>query len=799
MAREPSSLSSNYNQRYFSNNQSGGGASESVSEQAVSGPNSSQQKKDGILGCHQCNIEFDSETSLRVHLEYHRDSLLTKWSAESAAEDISGFATPAAASSPAAAASLSAGAPPPSVSECGRSVPAAAVTSMQISMAQSMGIQQAAPPHLSTHHTTNILLNSTDGSAEGSPSAASLPSINADVSDFFSQLENSADSATVLTINSFTTGSDLKLNRFHPYEARGQCFGGPQQVQTGGLSQPPGGVAAVQSSYTNYNANFSDGGVYSNPNDYNLGGYAGSDLQQQHDQSGEDIWDMDANTVRRYNPVPDTVSPGPVPTTPTMYGQVQNKPGWESGASSLYPQYGTAMRGQTPQSLPPQPISPGIGGPWIGGALPVKGQTALPVESKRPKSYQCEACDKWFTSSGHLKRHFNTTLHKNAIKQKGDGYLDGLNGAAFSIPSVESRGAPSPCMSLGEESSQSSVCDEFSSQGGQAAGGGPVSSILCLNPSNSRTGNSSPNSFASSNLPNVSPQLLSPPPTSVGLPETSSSPLSGLTQMVGVAPPSTPQPPSNSPLTPGSGISLSPNGTMNGSPAHKNRFSPFRAGPPPPPPSSTSYKVQNLDQRSYPSYPTTFQSLCGQAGGGGGGGNGQVPHYTGEIYMTSGTSSYRSGDYGGSYGGGGGQYSSQYQPVVYNNASYDMGANYLNHSAYTDISGYAPPAAADPNIFPDGVRTMKVDERGSPEGSEGSEVSVKAEPGEFRCNECNKVFNKMCYLKQHNKSFHNGEKPFKCTQCGKRFPVEVLYQVKDFLFNSSYLDMFKWSNNNLCV
>merc|ERR1719232_689949 len=48
--------------------------------------------------------------------------------------------------------------------------------------------------------------------------------------------------------------------------------------------------------------------------------------------------------------------------------------------------------------------------------------------------------------------------------------------------------------------------------------------------------------------------------------------------------------------------------------------------------------------------------------------------------------------------------------------------------------------------------------------------------GEYRCTECNKVFNRLCYLKQHNKSFHNGEKPFKCVQCGKRFPVEVLYQ-----------------------
>ena len=32
------------------------------------------------------------------------------------------------------------------------------------------------------------------------------------------------------------------------------------------------------------------------------------------------------------------------------------------------------------------------------------------------KTYQREACDKWFTSSGHLKRPFNTMLHKNATR-----------------------------------------------------------------------------------------------------------------------------------------------------------------------------------------------------------------------------------------------------------------------------------------------------------------------------------------------------------------------------------------------
>jgi hypothetical protein len=40
-------------------------------------------------------------------------------------------------------------------------------------------------------------------------------------------------------------------------------------------------------------------------------------------------------------------------------------------------------------------------------------------EARRPKTYNCTACNKWFTSSGHLKRHYNTTLHKNAVKSSG--------------------------------------------------------------------------------------------------------------------------------------------------------------------------------------------------------------------------------------------------------------------------------------------------------------------------------------------------------------------------------------------
>ncbi|CAD7087506.1 unnamed protein product [Hermetia illucens] len=48
-----------------------------------------------------------------------------------------------------------------------------------------------------------------------------------------------------------------------------------------------------------------------------------------------------------------------------------------------------------------------------------KSSTWKSNEARRPKTYNCTACNKWFTSSGHLKRHYNTTLHKNAVKSSG--------------------------------------------------------------------------------------------------------------------------------------------------------------------------------------------------------------------------------------------------------------------------------------------------------------------------------------------------------------------------------------------
>ena len=756
--------------------------------------------------CVDCNLKFDTSTSLEVHLQYHNKNLYTKWSVSTESVAPPPPPAPAPALTTVTASVQSRLESPSVVASSGQQSlpPDCPASSMQISMAQSMGIQQGAPPHL--HSTAHQIFNSSDAgqSQTRSPNntpGSGLPSINTDVSEFFSQLETVSTSDTIgvsgnqnMTLDTFhantngTVGAVVTENknnsaRFHPY-------GGGGRMSSVSVSQ-----------YQSYNSPFhgDTGGYGGSQADYLQ--FSDAAVTHPHDQSSEEIWDLDSHTVRRYNPGPDPVSPGPIPTTPTMYG-VQTPTGGQnkydnsnnSTTTNLYSPYGAINRGQTP--LPPQSLSPGLSvSGWLGPAQGIKGGGGggqvgppVPADAKRPKSYQCEACDKWFTSSGHLKRHFNTTLHKNAMKQKGDaGYIDNINGGSFSIPSVESRGAPSPCMSLGEESSQSSICED---------NGLLVPPPLCPTPVSASTSlpdtaNCSP---VSSNTTNTSPNVPtlhhSPPDNNLlqGTRTVPDSPLSGLSQLACTTP--------QSPSTPGLLNSSSPNSNLNASPAsHKNRFSPFRTGVGPvsaPANNNPSYKVQNIDPRqhqqqqsyhpscsSYPTTNNTFQSPSIVSS----------HNFNGDIYnlqqQSLVSSSYRDQyhhhhhhhqpqqqQYSGQY------HTQQYQPLVYS-STYDMSQpNYMSHNSFNDISAYTPmPQDGLNSIFPEHVnnRTIVKKERNSPEGSEGSD-SLN-EVGEHRCNECNKVFNKICYLKQHNKSFHQGEKPFKCTQCGKRFPAEVLYQV----------------------
>ena len=180
------------------------------------------------------------------------------------------------------------------------------------------------------------------------------------------------------------------------------------------------------------------------------------DYELDASSSAEEIWDLDSHTVKRYNNASgDTASSasgghGSMESPLGSYGElppphyVPTNAMW--GPGNMYPQQQqTPQQQQHPVGPPQQQPPPQHGFPtnsgggvvphdlygtgattndWLHAAAggPPPNSLKRPSSSgpgddaKRIKTYQCEACDKWFTSSGHLKRHFNTTLHKNATR-----------------------------------------------------------------------------------------------------------------------------------------------------------------------------------------------------------------------------------------------------------------------------------------------------------------------------------------------------------------------------------------------
>jgi len=124
-------------------------------------------------------------------------------------------------------------------------------------------------------------------------------------------------------------------------------------------------------------------------------------------------------------------------------------------------------------------------------------------EPRRPKTYNCTACNKWFTSSGHLKRHYNTTLHKNAVKNGKEPDPASLPINAHHHPTRENsaghstsgRGGGVPARSPSELSSSRSPPNLMAGPSGEATGGLlHTPTTLCNN--NSSSSNSSSESLA---------------------------------------------------------------------------------------------------------------------------------------------------------------------------------------------------------------------------------------------------------------------------------------------------------------
>ncbi|RZC37682.1 hypothetical protein BDFB_005420 [Asbolus verrucosus] len=458
-----------------------------------------------------------------------------------------------------------------------------------------------------------------------------------------------------------------------------------------------------------------------------------------------------------------------------------------------------APQGYRPfEHLPAQPNAPVISSTQVPNNPPqttvspaTKSANWKSNEARRPKTYNCTACNKWFTSSGHLKRHYNTTLHKNAVKSSGQPDPASLPISAHHHPARES--------SSNKEDQGSSPGDEDT--------------------------NSMPPQFErSASMPGLlqqppnGPYDRQPPPNIHHTPPLHShpSPLgnplvnpSNLTNLSNGSPPNGEAGLSPTNLDSRGLLSLST--TPNATPHHG-----FNMGPPP-----HMMPIENSQFQMYP--------------------NGSAPHVTqvtatsnlnitGEFHQLDAVSlqqdnsqplpsfaqfqAHRYGllmSYGNANVGGGGPATAPYcyypdpfettetRTLMYKTDDDEYRLTVLTVADPAPaqeelIVPYSPPTNNNNNnnndplsiteskfnvLSPPSPEKAHIkrdyeESTGSPQIS--STVQSAAKQGLYKCIDCDKTFNKACYLTQHNKTFHSGDKPFKCGRCGKRFSSEETHE-----------------------
>lgn len=570
-----------------------------------------------------------------------------------------------------------------------------------------------------------------------------------------------------------------------------------------------------------------------------------------------------------------------------------------------YRPYDSPTAPQISSTQPANPTSSTL--PSIGG----KGANWKSNEARRPKTYNCTACNKWFTSSGHLKRHYNTTLHKNAVRSSGQPDPATMPISSHHHPSRETLQARGQ-QQAADSNTQSPVPSEDGRSIDDVALQSPyasqnfdrshrVANMQSKSPYTHLQQGNLDNNFSNNPLANhpLQHQVGSHPlnigsqPPGIGNPNDSSHQASK-----GVAISTTGNPPNGE-----AGPSVSQNHHMRGllsvstsnistpvltqtTPAltaHTlppfshlgvNPYSPRSTeplGPSVPDPTHTPlYLGQNFQQTIAPSYPNgmaphvmdmainnlhianpatfgessleevevTEQETSNQPAGGRLPSFSQLqtqsfsvyvsnyvtqPNVGGQVVADESTIGYIIVDPVNS-------------PLQYNNSeiceqSVEYDYNYRPRVKENDVSFNPDNVKLYPYGYAVGGKTIKREDDllrsdsselqilkiedimdyankenyGSQMKSPASPESAKAENENrsspavsstvstplteikqlkrsapatqvHKCYECDKLFNKACYLTQHNKTFHSGAKPFKCNRCGKRFSDDVSYE-----------------------
>lgn len=453
------------------------------------------------------------------------------------------------------------------------------------------------------------------------------------------------------------------------------------------------------------------------------------------------------------------------------------------------------------EHLPPQPNTPVISSTQVPNNPPqnsvspaTKSANWKSNEARRPKTYNCTACNKWFTSSGHLKRHYNTTLHKNAVKSSGQPDPASLPISAHHHPARD----PVPNK---DDSVNSPGEEDTNSMPPQFERSNPMPGLLQQPPNGPYDRQPAPNIHHTPPLhspmnpsplgnPLVNPSNLtnlsngSPPNGEAGLSATNLD-SRGLLSL------------NTTPSTPHHGFNMAALPHMM--PIENSQFQMYPNGPAPHVTQDTTatnslnitgefhqMEAVSLQQDNQP-LPSFAQFQAHRYGllmsysnanvGGGGSVTAPYSYYPDPYEMTeTRTLMYKTDD---------DEYRltvltvadpapSQdedlmpYSPPNHNNNVEDP---LTLHCEDSKLSIAPPPSPEKAHIKRDYEEST-----GSPQITSTVQATTTSKPGIHKCIDCDKLFNKACYLTQHNKTFHCGDKPFKCARCGKRFSSDLSYQ-----------------------
>ncbi|XP_049548052.1 AT-rich interactive domain-containing protein 1B [Anopheles darlingi] len=397
-----------------------------------------------------------------------------------------------------------------------------------------------------------------------------------------------------------------------------------------------------------------------------------------------------------------------------------------------------------------EPATSSLPGPGPG---PTKGTAWKSNEARRPKTYNCTACNKWFTSSGHLKRHYNTTLHKNAVKSSGQpdpatlpisvhhhpgrdpNYANkGRRGTGAGGAGGGGSGPGAPGSQIQQPIQQPVPPPDPPRSPDGYGSAGQYSSMAGGHSGNSNSNNN--NSASSTSSSTVPPNGVAGPSVQVSQPR---------------------------------GLQIYSNSSSSSTvPVMVAAGAATTAATPP---AAEASSLEPMEPAATHTITTILTPITLQ----------QPTIYTGMGIIPGTTSG--SGTMG-SLGfprcsGGAEMYQGDTAPPFSPNVP-DQYQRPTNHQYQLQRVGTPQHAATAPSISPAPCSPSVTSTAGGggrpatapPPSSDGPPSTVEI----FRCDECDKVFNKSCYLTQHNKTFHSGDKPYKCHRCGKRFGCNATYE-----------------------